>query len=70
MAEPVRIQKAIADAGVASRRAAEELVAAGRVSVNGAPAVIGQRVDPDTDQIRVDGHALRRAPQRVWLALH
>ena len=40
----VRIQKALADAGVASRRAAEALVAAGRVTVNGTPAVIGQRV--------------------------
>ena len=40
----VRIQKALADAGVASRRAAEALVAAGRVTVNGVPAVIGQRV--------------------------
>ena len=42
----VRIQKALADAGVASRRAAEALVAAGRVTVNGVPAVIGQRVTP------------------------
>ncbi len=40
----IRIQKALADAGVASRRAAEALVAAGRVTVNGVPAVIGQRV--------------------------
>jgi cytidylate kinase len=70
MAELVRIQKALADAGVASRRAAEELVAAGRVSVNGAPAVIGQRVDLDADRISVDGHPLRGAPQRVWLVLH
>ena len=43
----VRIQKVLADAGVASRRAADALVAAGRVTVNGTPAVIGQRVDPE-----------------------
>ena len=55
MAEPVRIQKVLADAGVASRRAAEELVAAGRVAVNGSAAIIGQRVDPDADRITVDG---------------
>ena len=70
MAEPVRIQKVLADAGVASRRAAEELVAAGRVAVNGSAAIIGQRVDPDADRITVDGHPLRRRPERVWLALH
>jgi len=70
MAEPMRIQKVLADAGVASRRSAEELVAAGRVAVNGTPAVIGQRVDPDADRILVDGHPLRRRPDRVWLALH
>ncbi len=42
--EPVRIQKALADAAVASRRAAEALVAAGRVTVNGQRATVGQRV--------------------------
>ncbi len=66
----VRIQKVLADAGVASRRAADALVAAGRVTVDGAPAVIGQRVDPDAARIAVDGHPLRHAPRRVWLALH
>ena len=70
MAEPTRIQKVLADAGVASRRSSEELVAAGRVSVNGVTAVIGQRVDADTDRITVDGHPLRRRPERVWMALH
>ena len=52
MPEAVRIQKALADAGVASRRAAEALVAAGRVTVNGVPAMIGQRVDPGVDAPR------------------
>lgn len=70
MAEPARIQKVLADAGVASRRGAEELVAAGRVAVDGVPAVIGQRVDADAVRITVDGHPLRRRPERVWLALH
>ena len=51
----VRIQKALADAGVASRRAAEALVAAGRVTVNGEPAVIGQRVTVGSDRLAVDG---------------
>ncbi len=66
----VRIQKALADAGVASRRAAEALVAAGRVTVNGTPAVIGQRVSPTTDAIAVDGRSVGVRPRQVYLALH
>jgi cytidylate kinase len=70
MAEQVRIQKALADAGVASRRAAEVLVAAGRVAVNGAPAVIGQRVDVTTDVVTVDGRPLAATPEPVYLVLN
>ena len=62
MAEPVRIHKALADAGIASRRAAEALVVAGRVSVNGSVATVGSRVDPERDRIEVDGRPLRQAP--------
>jgi 23S rRNA pseudouridine2605 synthase len=65
----VRIQKALADAGVASRRAAEELVAAGRVTVNGEAATIGQRVDPARDEISVDGQPVVGRPEPVYLAL-
>lgn len=70
MVEGVRIQKALADAGVASRRAAEELVADGRVTVNGQPAQIGQRVMPELDRIAVDGRAVGRPATRVYLAMH
>jgi 23S rRNA pseudouridine2605 synthase len=70
MAELVRIQKALADAGVASRRAAETLVEAGRVSVKGTLAVIGQRVDPRADRILVDGRALGARPERTYLVLN
>lgn len=69
MSEPVRIQKALADAGVASRRAAEVLVAAGRVAVNGQPAVVGQRVDPGKDTLTVDGRPVGRQPEPVYLAM-
>jgi 23S rRNA pseudouridine2605 synthase len=65
-----RIQKVLADAGVASRRTSEALVAAGRVQVNGEPAVVGQRVDPTRDRIEVDGTPLRSPSTRVYLALH
>jgi 23S rRNA pseudouridine2605 synthase len=55
MSEPMRIQRALARAGVLSRRKAEELVANGRVTVNGTLAKVGQSVDPDRDVIMVDG---------------
>ncbi|MGH3758636.1 pseudouridine synthase [Actinophytocola sp.] len=54
--EGIRLQKVLAQAGVASRRAAEELIAAGRVSVNGeVVSEFGRRVDPETAVIHVDG---------------
>ncbi|MFT3829316.1 MAG: S4 domain-containing protein [Opitutaceae bacterium] len=53
--EPVRLQKFLADAGVCSRRAAEALIEAGEVSVNGKPAELGQRVTPGVDRVNVRG---------------
>src|SRR5687768_10232068 len=73
MAPPMRIQRALARAGVASRRHAEELVAAGRVRVNGKPATIGQSVDPERDRITVDDQPVAAPPtakQAVWVVLH
>jgi len=69
MADGVRIQKALADAGIASRRAAEQLVAQGRVTVNGVPAQIGQRVEPGVDQIAVNGRLVAGRPAAVYLAM-
>ncbi|HEX6536520.1 MAG TPA: pseudouridine synthase [Gemmatimonadaceae bacterium] len=66
----MRIQRALARAGVASRRKAEELVAAGRVIVNGAPATIGQVVDPARDAILVDGRPLANPVADQWLVLN
>lgn len=68
---PERISKVLAGAGVASRRGVDELVAAGRVTVDGRPAQLGERVDPATQRIEVDGRRVTvpdRAP--VYLALH
>lgn len=60
-----KLHKVLAEAGIGSRREMEELIVAGRVSVNGEPAHIGQRVSP-TDQVRVNGKLLeRRARQRA-----
>ncbi len=66
----MRIQRALARAGVASRRKSEELIAAGRVSVNGAVAGIGQVVDPDRDAITVDGKAIAAPAAEAWLVLN
>lgn len=69
---PERLQKVLAASGVASRRLAEEWIRAGRVTVNGRPAELGQRVDDD-DAIAVDGRRLRReraAPAQLVLMYH
>ena len=55
MSEAERIQKILARAGVASRRAVEEMVDQGRITVNGKTARLGQRIDPDHDAVEVDG---------------
>ena len=70
MPELVRIQKALADAGLASRRAADALVAAGRVTVNGQPAMTGQRVDPSVDALALDGRPVLPAARRTYLVMH
>jgi cytidylate kinase len=69
MAEGVRLQKVIADAGVASRRQAEELIVAGRVAVDGVPARLGQRVDPAGSGVTVDGRPIGAAVEPVHVLL-
>jgi 23S rRNA pseudouridine2605 synthase len=65
-----RLQKVLARAGVASRRAAEQLIADGRVRVNGEVATIGRSADPDRDRIEVDGTPLGATPASVRYAVH
>lgn len=65
-----RLQKLIAGAGVCSRRAAEELLTAGRVQVNGRQASLGEKADPDRDTITVDGKPISRPEEHVYLMLH
>ena len=69
--EPVRIQKLMADAGVCSRRAAEALVTAGGVYVNGVCAVLGQKVELGVDKVTVNGKPVRPITQpKLALVMH
>ncbi|HEX6576182.1 MAG TPA: pseudouridine synthase [Gemmatimonadaceae bacterium] len=70
MSEVMRIQRALARAGVASRRRAEELVAAGRVRINGELATTGQSVDTEKDDITVDGKRVTQPRGFQWLVLN
>ena len=70
MPETMRIQRALARAGIASRRRAEELVAAGRVRINGAVAETGQSVDPSRDAITVDGKPIGAPAALDWIVLN
>jgi 23S rRNA pseudouridine2605 synthase len=66
-----RLQKIISRAGIASRRAAEQLIAEGRVSLNGVAAILpGMKADPERDEIRVDGRLISCETERVYLMLH
>ena len=65
-----RLQKCIAQSGLCSRRAAEAMIEAGRVTVNGEVAALGASADPETDEIRIDGAPLPKAEAHIYLMLH
>lgn len=65
----MRLQRALARAGVASRRAAEELIRDGKVRVDGAVATLGSKVDPERHRITVSGRPIKLQARR-WLAFH
>ncbi|MCS7221224.1 MAG: rRNA pseudouridine synthase [Anaerolineae bacterium] len=66
-----RLQKVLAHAGIASRRACEELIRQGRVTVNGVIVTeLGVKVDPERDHIRVDGERVRPSEPRRYLLVH
>ncbi len=65
-----RVQKLMAQAGLCSRRTAEQWMLDGRVTVNGLPARPGDQADPETDRIEVDGKPLALGGEMVYLMLH
>lgn len=70
MAEPERVQKLLARAGLGSRRTCEDIVRAGRVKIDGVVATLGDRADPDNQQILVDDVPLAVRPDLVYYVLN
>ena len=69
--EGIRLQKVLAAAGVASRRAVEEMIVKGRIKVNGKVVKeLGTRIDPEVDQVQVDGRPWQLDPDRIYFAFH
>jgi pseudouridine synthase len=65
-----RLQKILSARGIASRRKAEEYIMQGLVTVNGKVAVLGQKADPETDTIEVDGKVLESRQEMLYLLMH
>lgn len=65
-----RLQKILSSRGVASRRAAEEMIRAGKVTVNGRVAQLGESADPDADEILLEGRPLPSIQSNVYIMLH
>ncbi|MBQ2758861.1 MAG: rRNA pseudouridine synthase [Clostridia bacterium] len=70
MEELIRLQKYMADCGVASRRKAEEMIAAGRVRVNGQIASVGDKINPKRDSVTVNGKKLTKDKNYIYLMLN
>ena len=66
----LRLQKYLAEAGIASRRASEELITSGRVQVNGAIATLGMSVDPETDIVLFDGKPVKQEEELITVMLY
>ncbi len=65
-----RVQKFISEAGVASRRKAEEFIRSGQVSINGHRAKLGDKVDPEKDEVKVYGKLVKPQERKIYLAVN
>ena len=72
MAKETRIQKALSENGIISRRKAEELIQQGKIQVNGHPAVLGQKIDPVKDAITISGERvyLERSTRKIYVMIN
>lgn len=68
--EEIRVQKFLSERGVASRRKAEEFIRSGQVSINGRQAKLGDKVNPEIDQVKVYGKLIENKLPKVYLALY
>jgi 23S rRNA pseudouridine2605 synthase len=70
LSDGVRLQRVLAERGIGSRRVCEDMIAAGRVTVNGEIAILGRRVDAEHDAVEVDGEAIGIRPDLVYYLLN
>lgn len=66
----IRVQKFLSEQGAASRRKAEEFIKSGQVSINGHRAKLGDKVDPETDEVKVYGKIIKKGDTKIYLALN
>lgn len=65
-----RVQKFLSEQGIASRRKAEEFIKSGQVSINGRKAKLGDKVDPEKDEVKVYGKPVLRSIEKIYIALN
>ena len=65
-----RVQKFLSEQGVASRRKAEEFIKSGQVSINGHRAKLGDKFDPEKDEVKVYGKVIKATAKKIYLALY
>ncbi len=65
-----RVQKFLSEQGIASRRKAEEFIKSGQVSINGRKARLGDKVDPEKDEVKVYGKPVKRSERKIYIALN
>lgn len=72
MENGIRIQKVLSEQGVASRRKVEEWITQGKIKVNGRPAVLGQKINPNRDVVTIDGERVyfQKSNQKYYIMLH